>query len=324
MKKTKLQFWKKGENVSLREAFGRILVHLGKMRDDFVLFDADIAGGTGAKPFVTAFPKRVMQFGIAEQNMMAAAGGCADIGIIPVVSTFAAFGAMRAHEQFRTAIAYPNRNVKLCCSHLGVDTGPDGATAQMLEDLAVMRSIPGVTVVVPADANELMLAFDAVLNHTGPVYMRIGRSPTPVISDAKQPFVIGKATRMCEGTDATIVACGVMVARAFVAADVLKKQGIHVRVVNLSTVKPLDERELRAAARETGAILTAEDHNVRGGMGSAVAEFFAEHHPVPMKLLGVQDRFGKSGEAAELAEKYGLTARHIIQEIKKLIRRKHS
>jgi len=323
MKNDSLKFWEKGENVSLREAFGRVLVHLGKKRDDFVLFDADIAGGTGAKPFVTAFPRRVVQFGIAEQNMMAAAGGCADTGVIPVVSTFAAFGAMRAHEQFRTAIAYPNRNVKLCCSHLGVDTGPDGATAQMFEDLAVMRSIPGVAVVVPADANELMRAFDAVLNRIGPVYMRIGRSPAPVISDAKRPFVIGKATRVHEGTDATIVACGVMVARALSAADELAAQGLHIRVVNLSTIKPLDSRELLAAARETGAVLTAEDHNVRGGMGSAVAEFLVEHHPVPMKLVGVQDCFGKSGEATELANLYGLTAKHLEREVKKLIRKKY-
>lgn len=322
MKKTPLQFWVIGEKVSLREAFGRILVHLGEHRDDFVVFDADIAGGTGAKPFVTTFPKRVMQFGIAEQNMMAAAGGFADTGVIPIVTTFAAFGAMRAHEQFRTAIAYPNRNVKLCCSHLGLDTGPDGATAQMLEDLAVMRSIPNVVVVVPADANELMRAVPAILAHKGPVYMRIGRSPAPIVYGVEHSFVIGKATRMREGSDATIIACGVMVARALAAAERLAKKRFAVRVVNLSTIKPLDTHELLAAARETGAIVTAEDHTIYGGMGSAVAEYLAEHCPVPVKRVGVADRFGKSGEASELAELYGLTEEALALETERLIGRK--
>ncbi len=324
MSATPLQHWKIGDTASLRDAFGRILVQLGARRDDFVLFDADIAGGTGAKPFVEKFPGRVLQFGIAEQNMMAAAGGFADVGVIPIVSTFAAFGMMRAHEQFRTAIAYPKRNVKLCCSHLGVDTGPDGATAQMLEDLAVARAIPNIAVVVPADANEFMKAFVAVLDHPGPVYMRIGRSPAPVIFDADHAFAIGKATRLREGRDLTIIATGVMVARAIEAAKLLEIQGIDARVVNLSTIKPLDAAELVAAARDTGAILTAEDHNVHGGMGSAVAEFIAQNWPVPMKLVGVEDRFGKSGEAAELATLFGLTAPQLVEHASRLLSRKTS
>jgi len=317
-----LKFWSIGEKVSLREAFGRILAYEAKKRDDFVLFDADVAGGTGAKPFVQEFPERVMQFGIAEQNMMAAAGGFSDVGIIPVVSTFATFGTMRAHEQFRTAIAYPNRNVKLCCSHPGVDVGPDGATAQMLEDLAIMRSIPNVTVVVPADANELMKAFLTILDKKGSVYMRIGRSPTPVIFDSKHIFEIGKATRVRDGKDATIIATGVMVARAIEAAQILNKEDISVRVVNLSTIKPLDNREILSAAKETGAIVTAEDHNVMGGMGSAVSQFIVENYPVPMKIVGVKDRFGKSGEPEELAEYFGLTAKHIYQAVKEILRKK--
>jgi transketolase len=324
MSATPLQHWKIGDTASLRDAFGRILVQLGARRDDFVLFDADIAGGTGAKPFVEKFPGRVIQFGIAEQNMMAAAGGFADVGVIPIVSTFAAFGMMRAHEQFRTAIAYPKRNVKLCCSHLGVDTGPDGATAQMLEDLAVARAIPNIAVVVPADANEFMKAFAAVLDHPGPVYMRIGRSPAPVIFDADHAFAIGKATRLREGRDLTIIATGVMVARGIEAAELLEIQGIDARVVNLSTIKPLDAAELLAAARDTGAILTAEDHNVHGGMGSAVAEFIAQNWPVPMKLVGVEDRFGKSGEAAELATLFGLTAPQLVEHASRLVSRKTS
>jgi len=317
-----LKFWNIGEKISLRKAFGRILVYEAKKRDDFVLFDVDVAGGTGAKPFVQEFPGRVMQFGIAEQNMMATAGGFSDVGIIPVVSTFAVFGTMRAHEQFRTAIAYPNRNVKLCCSHLGVDVGPDGATAQMLEDLAIMRSIPNVTVVVPADANELMKAFPSILDKRGPVYMRIGRSPAPVIFEDKHKFEIGKATRVKDGKDATIIAAGVMVARAIEAEQILNKEGISVRVVNLSTIKPLDDKEILSAAKETGAIVTAEDHNVMGGMGSAVAEFVVQNCPVPMEIGGVKDRFGKSGEPEELAEYFGLTAKDICKAAKKVLKRK--
>lgn len=317
-----LEYWRVGDSVSLRDAFGRILVHLGAQRRDFVLFDADIAGGTGAKPFVSKFPERVMQFGIAEQNMIAATAGFADVGVIPVVSTFAAFGMMRAHEQFRTAIAYPKRNVKLCCSHLGVDTGPDGATAQMLEDITVARSIPNIAVISPADANEFMQAFVQVMDHSGPVYLRIGRSPAPVLFGADHAFAIGKATRMREGREVTLIATGTMVSRALEAAALLEKNDrIDARVVNLSTIKPLDQAEILSAAKETGAIVTAEDHNVNGGMGSAVAEFVAQNYPVPMKLVGVEDRFGKSGEPAELAELFGLTSAHIANAAKTLLSR---
>jgi len=319
-----LQYWNIGEQISLRDAFGRALMHLGIIRNDFVLFDADVAGGTGAKPFVQKFPEKTVQFGIAEQNMMAAAGGFADTGLIPVVTTFAAFGTMRAHEQFRTAIAYPRRNVKLCCSHVGLDVGPDGATAQMLEDLATVRAIPGVAVVVPADANQLMQALPAVLDHAGPVYMRIGRSPAPVITPPDSSFAIGKASRLREGNDVTLIAIGVMVARALVAAESLARENIDVRVVNLSTIKPLDHEELLAAARETGAIVTAEDHNVHGGMGSAVAEFLVENMPVPMAFVAVRDRFGKSGEPEELARLFGLTAYDICVAAKKVLNKKTS
>lgn len=321
---SELTYWNQGEHISLRDAFGRGLTHLAEKRDDFVLFDADVAGGTGAKSFVNVFPEKTIQFGIAEQNMMAAAAGFADTGIIPVVTTFAAFGVMRAHEQFRTAIAYAERNVKLCCSHIGLDVGPDGATAQMLEDLATMRAIPNVTVVVPADANQLMNTLPAILDHKGPVYMRIGRSQAPIITKATAPFVIGKAYRMREGNDLTIIAIGVMVARALEAAEYLQREGIATRVVNLATIKPLDRKEILSAARETGAILTAEDHNVLGGMGSAVAEYLCQEFPVPMQIVGVQDHFGKSGEPDELAERFGLTSRHLVSAAKKLLKRKEN
>ena len=314
-----LEYWPVGADISVRDAFGRILVDQAIERKDWVLLDADVAGGTGAKPLVANNPDRVMQFGIAEQNMMAAAGGVADTGLIPVVSTFAAFGCMRAHEQFRTAIAYPERNVKLCCSHVGMDVGPDGATAQMLEDLATMRAIPGVTVISPADANEFMKAFKAILDFEGPVYMRIGRSPTPVVFDADHDFEIGKATRVKEGTEVTVIATGVMVARALVAAKRLAEEGVSVRVVNMATIKPIDEAEVVAAAKETRGIVSAEDHNVFGGLGSAVAETLAQTTPAPMRFVGVKDRFGKSGEHDELPAMFGIDADAIYSACKELL-----
>ncbi|WP_262691444.1 transketolase family protein [Kordiimonas aestuarii] len=317
---TELSYWNKGEQVSVREAFGRILVHEAGQREDWVLLDADVAGGTGAKPLVGAHPGRVMQFGIAEQNMMAAAAGVADTGLIPVVSTFAAFGCMRAHEQFRTAVAYAERNVKLCCSHHGLDVGPDGATAQMLEDFATMRAIPGVTVISPADANEFMKAFTAVLDHKGPVYLRIGRSATRVVYGADHEFKIGKADRLRDGKDVTIVATGVMVARALDAAETLKGEGIDARVVNLATIKPIDVAEMVAAARETGGIVTAEDHNTMAGMGSAVAECLAEHAPARMRFVGVKDRFGKSGEHDELPAMFETDAAAIANACRSLLK----
>ncbi len=319
-----LEYWNVGDDISVRDAFGRVLIHAAGLRDDFVLFDADVAGGTGAKPFVTAMPERVVQFGIAEQNMMAAAAGFAETGITPIVSTFAAFGTMRAHEQFRTAVAFAGRNVKLCCSHHGLDVGPDGPTAQALEDLATMRAIPDVTVISPADANEFMQAFLAVLDHKGPLYMRIGRSNTPVITAADEPFEIGKAKRVREGGDITIIATGVMVSRALKAAEEMADKGIEARVVNLSTIKPLDGAEILAAARDTGLIVTAEDHNIMGGMGSAVAEFVVENCPVPMKFVGVNDTFGKSGEHTDLPDHMGIGVNDIVKACNGLLSNKES
>ncbi len=318
-----LEYWHTGEKVSLRSAFGRILCHLAEERDDFVLFDADVGGGTGSKPFIDKYPERVLQFGIAEQNMMAAAAGFSTTGVIPVVSTFAVFGLMRAHEQFRTAVAYPRRNVKLCCSHLGVDVGPDGATAQMLEDIAIARAIPNVTVVVPADANEFMMAFPCVLDRKGPVYMRIGRSPAPVIFDKAHRFEIGKATRLEQGDDVTIIATGVMVERSRAARTLLRSQGISAGVINLSTIKPIDEEAVLHAARKTGAIVTAEDHTILGGMGSAVAEVVTRGCPVPMAFVGIDDRFGCSGDPDELAEFFGLTPGSIVKAAHDVLSKKH-
>jgi len=316
---SELSFWSVGEEVSVREAFGRVLVHQAQARTDWMLLDADVAGGTGAKPLVQNYPDRVVQFGIAEQNMMAAAGGMADVGLIPVVSTFAAFGCMRAHEQFRTAIAYPYRNVKLCCSHVGMDVGPDGATAQMLEDLAIMRAIPGVTVVSPADANEFMNAFIAILDRKGPVYMRIGRSPTRVVTDGSKLFEIGKSTCLKEGSDVAVVATGVMTPRALDAAKRLAEDGVSVRVINMSSIKPLDQEALLEAASQTTGVVTAEDHSVVGGLGGAVAEFLSQHYPTKIKCVGVHDRFGKSGEHTDLPAAFGIDAPAIVKACREII-----
>lgn len=301
-----------GSKVSLRDAFGRILQHAAAARSDWMLFDADVAGGTGAKPLIKSNPERVVQFGIAEQNMVAAAAGFADSGITPVVSTFAAFGTMRAHEQFRTAVAYGQKNVKLMCSHVGVDVGPDGATAQAFEDIATMRAIPGVTVVVPCDGNEFMTAFLAALDHKGPLYMRIGRSPSPVVTSIGDAFRLGKSCEIRAGSDVTVIAMGVMVARALEAADILEGEGISVRVVNMSTVKPLDTDAVYRAATETRGIVTAEDHSVLGGLGGAVAEYAGEHSPTRVRRIGIRDRFGKSGEPDELAAYFNVAAADIV------------
>ncbi len=319
---TPFDFFPAGRSVSLREGFGRALVTLGKRREDFYLFDADVRGGTGAKPFAEAFPGRVVQFGIAEQNTMAAAAGFVDTGLVPVVVGFSAFTVMRAHEQLRTAVCYGRRNVKICCSHLGVDVGPDGATAQMLEDLATCRAIPTLKVLVPACANEIQPMFETVLNEPGPVYMRIGRSPTPVLYANPGPIRIGQADVLRDGRDVALIACGSRVAAALAAADQLEGQGIAARVINLRSLKPLDLEVIGACCQETGAIVTVEDHTIYGGMGSAVAEAVVQMHPVPMEILGIRDRFGRSGEHHELFALYGIDVPDIVAAARKVMTRK--
>lgn len=306
---------------SLREAFGKTLVELAERYPKFVVFDADVAGGTGTHHFLKAYPNRFYQFGIAEQNMMAAAGGFASTGVVPFVTTFAVF-CLRATEQVRLSIAYARRNVKIVASHPGLDVGPDGASAQALEDLAVFRAIPGMVVVSPADALEVAQATEAILNYEGPVYMRTGRSPSPRVLDASYRFQLGKGQILRDGSDVTLVACGVEVARALDAAEILAAEGIAARVVNMATLKPIDAELLERCARETGCFVTAEDHNIHGGLGSAVAEVLAQTRPCPIEFVGVRDTFGESGEPDELAEKYGLTAPHIVEAARGAIVRK--
>jgi transketolase len=308
--------------VSLREAFGRALVAAGGQRDDFVVLDADVAGGTGTHHFKHAFPNRFYDFGIAEQNMMAAAAGIAATGLVPVVTTFAVFATMRALEQLRTFAAYPRFPVKVAGSHCGLDVGPDGATAQALEDLAITRAIPNLTVVVPADAVEMAAAVDAILDHPGPVYLRTGRSPLPTLFGAGHRFVLGHAQVLEDGDDVTLVAAGTMVHRALAAAAMLRREGIRARVVNCPTLKPLDAGCLVESAARTGAIVTAEDHSVIGGLGGAVAEALAIRSPVPMAMVGVRDRFGASGDPDALARHFGVTAEDVAAAARRLVRAK--
>ena len=306
---------------SLREAFGKALTALAADHPELVVLDADIAGGTGVHHFRKAYPERFIQCGIAEQNMTAMAGGLAAMGLLPVVTTFAVF-CVRAAEQARLSLAYSGRNVKIVASHPGLDVGPDGASAQCLEDLAVFRAIPGMTVIAPADPVEMAAATAAMLKHDGPLYIRTGRSPAVRLFADNHRFEIGKGQVLREGTDATVIACGVEVARALGAAELLAGEGVSLRVVNMPTLKPLDTELVARCARETGAIVTAEDHNVIGGLGGAVAETVALTHPVPMEFVGVRDVFGESGEPGELAEKFGLTASHIARAVTRVVARK--
>ena len=312
----------RGEKISLREAFGRALVAAGERRSDFVVLDADVAGGTGAHHFKQRFPGRFFDFGIAEQNMMAAAAGLAATGVTPFVTTFAVFATMRACEQLRTFVAYPNLDVKVAGSHVGLDVGPDGATAQALEDLAMMRAIPNLTVVAPADPIEMARAVDAILDHKGPVYLRTGRSPLPTLFGPEHAFTLGRAQVLEDGNDVTLVACGTMVHRALAAAAMLRRRGVTARVVNCPTVKPLDVETIVAAALHTGAVVTCEDHSVVGGLGGAVAETLALNCPTPMAMVGVRDRFGASGDPETLAAHFGIAAGDVADAARNLVRQK--
>jgi len=308
-------------NDSLREAFGKALTGLADEFPNVVVLDADIAGGTGVHHWRRAHPDRFIQFGIAEQNMMAAAGGLAATGLIPIVTTFAVF-CLRAVEQARLSLAYARRNAKIVASHPGLDVGPDGGSAQALEDLAAFRAIPGMTVISPADPVEMALATRAILEFDGPVYMRTGRSAAKRVFGDDHTFEIGKGKLVSDGKDVTIVACGVEVARAVEAAELLAAEGIKARVVNMATIKPIDSALLTRCAKETGCFVTAEDHNIYGGLGSAVAESLAATKPCPVEFVGVKDVFGASGEPEELAEAFGLTAPHIAKAAKRAIARK--
>lgn len=305
-----------------RDAYGEALKELGAVYPDLVVLDADLSASTKTQDFAKVYPERFFDCGIAEGNMMSVAAGLAAAGKIPFASTFAIFGAGRAYEQIRNSICYPNLNVKVALTHAGLTVGEDGATHQMLEDIALMRVLPNMTVIVPADAAETRAAVRWAAAHHGPVYIRMGRAKCDDITDPEAVFTPGKAAVLRKGYDITIMACGIMTAKALAAADILKGAGITARVINMSSIKPIDEETIIKAAAETGAIVTAEEHSVRGGLGSAVAEVVVKHAPVPMAMIGVEDRFGESGKADDLLKAYGLTAAHIAETALRLYKRK--
>lgn len=305
-----------------RDAYGETLKELGAKNPDIVVLDADLSSSTKTAIFAKAFPHRFFNTGIAEANMMGVAAGLAASGKIPFASTFAVFGAGRAYEQIRNSICYPNLNVKIAVTHAGLTVGEDGATHQMLEDVALMRVLPNMTVIVPADAAETTAAVTWAANYKGPVYIRMGRAKCEDIMPENMEFIPGKGTILKEGTDVTIIACGIMVAKALMAAKHLEEKNLSARVINMSSIKPIDKELIIESAKKTGAIITCEEHTIHGGLGGAVAEVVCQSHPVPMAMIGTNDTFGESGKADELLEKYGLTEEHIMEESIKLIERK--
>ena len=307
------------KSVATRVGYGTALVELGKIRDDFVVMDADLAAATQTGKFKKEFPDRFYDCGIAEQNMMGIAAGIAATGKKVIVSSFAMFAAGRAFEQVRNSIGYPHLNVIIGATHAGISVGEDGATHQCCEDIALMRTIPGMTIINPADEVEARKAVYAAMELDGPVYMRFGRLAVPVVFDEDYKFEVGKGTQLKEGNDVTIIATGLMVKEALEAYDLLKNEGINARVINMATIKPIDKDIIIKAAKETGAIVTAEEHSVIGGLGSAVGEVVGEEYPVPVVKLGVYDTFGHSGPAVKLLDEFGLRAANIAEKAKKAI-----
>lgn len=305
-----------------REAYGNALAAVGAKNKNIVVLDADLSKSTKTNVFKEQFPDRFFNVGIAEQNLISVGAGLAAAGKIPFVSSFAMFATGRAFEQIRNAVCYPKLNVKVCATHAGITVGEDGATHQSLEDIACMRVLPNMTVVVPADEAETTSVIEWAANYQGPVYVRLGRAGVDDTTPAGYQFVPGKSQTLVEGSDLTIIACGALVGPAVEGAKELAQAGISARVINMASIKPIDKDAIVKAAQETGAILTAEEHNVVGGLGSAVAEVVVQEAPVPMAFVGVQDSFGESGTPKELMAKYGLTAKDIVAAAKKLVARK--
>jgi len=301
---------------STRQAYGEALVELGRQNNNIVVLDADLTKSTKTNLFQETFPERHINVGIAEADLIGTAAGLATCGKIPFASTFAMFAAGRAFEQIRNTVAYPKLNVKIAPTHAGISVGEDGGSHQSVEDISLMRSIPGMVVLSPADATETKKMIFAAAEYNGPVYIRMGRLDVPVLFDDSYDFQIGVANTIKEGTDVTILATGLMTARALEAAEKLEAEGVSVRVVNVGTIKPLDGETVLKAAQETKFIVTAEEHSVIGGLGSAVSEFLSETHPTLVKKVGIYDVFGQSGKAEELLEKYELTATKLISVIK--------
>ena len=310
------------EKQATREAYGQALEELGAVRQDVVVLDADLSKSTKTSMFQSKYPERFFNAGIAEQNLMGLAARFAAAGKVPFASTFAVFATGRAYDQIRNSICYPRLNVKIAATHAGITVGEDGGSHQALEDINLMRGLPNMTVLVPADGPEAKNAVKAAAEYEGPVYIRLGRSGVPTITDADAPFVIGKGRVMREGSDVTLIGCGMMVAKALEAADALAEEGVSTAVIDMSTIKPIDRELIVEWAKKTGAIVTAEEHNVIGGLGSAVAEVLVEEALVPMERVGIEDVFGESGTGGELVEKYRLTAEHIVEKARRAMARK--
>ena len=306
------------EKIATREAYGKALVELGEQNKKVVVLDADLAGATMTKYFKAAHPDRFFDCGIAEANMMNIGAGLSTMGLIPFCSTFAMFGAGRAYEQIRNSIAYPKFNVKICCSHAGVSVGEDGGSHQAIEDIALMRVIPGMTVIVPADAKEARKATFALADFHGPAYMRLARLATPVFEE-DSPFEIGKANVLREGKDAAVFACGLMVNEALEAAKLLAAEGIEISVINVHTIKPIDAECVTKYAEKCGNVVTVEEHSVIGGLGDAVADVLMGKVCCKFRKIGVNDQFGQSGKAADVLREYGLTADQIAAKIKETL-----
>ena len=306
------------EKIATREAYGKALVELGEQNKNVVVLDADLAGATMTKYFKAAHPERFFDCGIAEANMMNIGAGLSTMGLVPFCSTFAMFGAGRAYEQIRNTIAYPRFNVKICCSHAGVSVGEDGGSHQAIEDIGLMRLIPGMTVIVPADANEAKKATFALAEFQGPAYMRLARLATPVFEE-DYPFEIGKANVLREGKDAAVFACGLMVNEALEAAKLLSAEGIEISVINVHTIKPIDAECVTKYAEKCGNVITVEEHSVIGGLGDAVADVLMGKVCCKFRKIGVNDQFGQSGKAADVLREYGLTADQIAVKIKEIL-----
>ncbi len=304
------------KKVATRDSYGAALAELGAEHSDLVVLDADLAGATKTGVFKKAFPDRHFDFGIAEGNMVSAAAGMAAAGLVPFASSFAMFAAGRAFEQVRNSIGYPNLNVKIGATHGGISVGEDGASHQCCEDFALMRSIPGMTVICPADDVEARAAVRAAYEHKGPVYLRFGRLAVPVFHGDDYKFEIGKGEVVKDGSDIAIIANGLMVYEAIQAGELLEEAGIHARIINMATIKPLDEELVLQAAKDCGKVITCEEHSVIGGLGEAVCSLLSEKLPTPVRRIGVNDEYGHSGPAAALLKQFGLSAEHIVETAK--------
>jgi len=305
-----------------RSGFGDGIFELGQKNPNVVALTADLAGSLKLNAFIKAFPDRFIQCGIAEANMIGIAAGLTIGGKIPYTTTFANFSTGRVYDQIRQSVAYSNKNVKICASHAGLTLGEDGATHQILEDIGLMKMLPGMTVIVPCDYNQTKAATIAIADHDGPVYLRFGRPVWPIFTNPEEPFVIGKAQHFSRGKDISIFACGHLVWKAIEAGRILKEKGIEAEIINIHTIKPLDAEAIVASIKKTGCAVTAEEHNVLGGLGDSIAQVAAKECPIPIEMIGTQDTFGESGKPTELLKKYGLDTEFIVAAAEKAIGRK--